>query len=166
MISSYPMFKTSLASLVLLGSLAAPIASAVEFHFNLDFSGTKFPGIIETTPGGGMKTPVNGELLRFEVSIFGQTWTESDDLHYDNFPVIELSPAGDKVVRIDFSGANPNGAILTVDYLEGIKNSFLFDAGGQWGMGEVHVPDTGSTAALLPLALGGLIWLTRRSSRP
>jgi hypothetical protein len=159
------MLKTTLASLALLGSMAAPVASAIEFHFNLDFGGTKFPGIIETTPGGGLKTPGNGELIRLEVTVFGETFTDFDDVDYDDFPEVEISADGSRLVAIDFVAENFNGALLEIDFREGFSNEATYEDASTYEEGIVDVPDTGSTAALLPLGLGGLIWLTRRNAR-
>lgn len=158
------MIKTTLASLALLGSMAAPVASAIEFRFNLDFGGTKFPGIIETTPGGGLKTPANGELLRLEVTVFGQTFTDFDDVGYDSFPEVEISPDG-RLVFLDFVGESFNNSLLEIFYAEGLDNYATFESASTYEEGFVDVPDTGSNAALLPLGLGGLIWLARSTSR-
>lgn len=159
------MLKTTLASLALLGSMAAPVASANSFSFLLNFNGTTFPGTIQTTPGGGLKTPGNGELLGLEVTVFGETFTEFDDIDYDDFPEIEISADGTRLLYIDFLGESFNGALLNIQYAEGFDSFVSFEDATSYVEGVVGVPDAGSAAALLPLALGGLIWLTRRGPR-
>ena len=163
------MYRPSSLLLAVAGLALAQSSHAILFDFSIAFSsgplsGQTFAGQIETTAGDGDKTPSNGGLLAFDVTVDSTHFQMSDDIDFNLFPQVRVTGGGTVLDVVGYLGEKSgeqlfislSGASFT-DSLSQISNG-SFDHRLATG-----VPDHGATALLLFAGVSGLAIARRRS---
>lgn len=178
-----------IATMALGVATAASVARAsTTFGFELVFdvgplSGSAFPGAMVLDLAGGtadpadpdtiLFTPSNG-LLSFDVTVGGVSFSSADDDGFPTFPEIVVAVSSSSLLVVDYlSIADPALSGLSIFFDADLGSNFVgFDPAvgstesGSTGFfrqtGVIDVPDTGSTLALLGVALAGAGAFRRR----
>ncbi|HAB16906.1 MAG TPA: hypothetical protein PLX89_02850 [Verrucomicrobiota bacterium] len=140
----------------------------LDFHTG-PLSGQSFIGTIETEAGAGLKTPANGGLLDFSITVDNRNFTMQSDGGYPNFPSVEIGSDGTSIPFMDFLGTVDN-EILEIDVL-GATYGVLRQSNANIklqlisGQTPATVPDSGPNLLLFALGFFGLV-SAHRVARP
>ena len=167
--SALAMYRPSPLLLAVAGLALAQSSHAILFDFSIAFysgplSGQSFAGQIETTAGDGDKTPSNGGLLAFDVTVNGTDYQMSDDPDFNLFPQVRVAGGGTFLDKVGYLGEKSGGQLAIT--LAGVS---YHDALFQFSIGTFDhrlatgVPDSGATALLLFAGVSGLAMARRRS---
>jgi hypothetical protein len=150
-----------------LNAFAAPGVGA--FDFDLTYNPSVLSAL-SVSFGNHLDLGIFGSFQSFDLSSPGAIHLDEVSLESTS-DLLQNQPASFKLATLNFSGAGPGSSSVT------FASAILSDATGETSItpnlvgadvlvsgGSASVPDTASTASLLPLCLLGM-WVLRRSAR-